>query len=142
MTMNQTAMVVCILCSTFLLTILDGTIASDKFFQTGGRFGKRYNEHILDVRFTDMMNTQSVDNMPPRIERGFYISRYGKRITNPTTGPNFNPCLPSYDMHCDFTGLPNLFRCKRARPVDCSTKNYADEKTHLKADNDLFVNNY
>lgn len=50
MTMNHTAMVMCILGSTFLLAILDDTTASDKFFQTGGRFGKRHNEHISGTK--------------------------------------------------------------------------------------------
>jgi len=39
-------MVLCIVGSTFLLIMPDNTTASDKFFQTGGRFGKRHNEHI------------------------------------------------------------------------------------------------
>lgn len=36
-----------------------------------------------------MIKTRSVDNVPPRIERGFYISRYGKRSTNSITGKIF-----------------------------------------------------
>lgn len=46
MTMTQTAMVLCVLGTTLLLTMPDNTTASDKFFQTGGRFGKRYDERI------------------------------------------------------------------------------------------------
>lgn len=46
MTMAQTAMVLCVLGTSLLLTMPDKTTASDKFFQTGGRFGKRYDERI------------------------------------------------------------------------------------------------
>lgn len=46
MTMTQTAMVLCVLGTSLLLTMPDKTTATDKFFQTGGRFGKRYDERI------------------------------------------------------------------------------------------------
>lgn len=46
MTMSVTITILCILGSTFLLIMPDNTTASDKFFQTGGRFGKRHDEHI------------------------------------------------------------------------------------------------
>lgn len=42
-----------------------------------------------DYRYATMIKTRSVDNVPPRIERGFYISRYGKRSTNSITGKIF-----------------------------------------------------
>lgn len=42
-----------------------------------------------DIRFTNMLKTRTVNNVPPRIERGFYISRYGKRDTNTNAGKHF-----------------------------------------------------
>lgn len=44
--MHQTTMVLFVLCSTFLLTLPDNATAADKFFQSGGRYGKRHDERI------------------------------------------------------------------------------------------------
>jgi len=44
--MYQTTMVLFVLGSTFLLALPDDAAAADKFFQTGGRFGKRHDERI------------------------------------------------------------------------------------------------
>lgn len=46
MTMSLTIMILWIIGSTFLSIMPDNTTASDKFFQTGGRFGKRHEENI------------------------------------------------------------------------------------------------
>lgn len=54
MTMGQTAMVLCIIGSTFLLAIPDNSVASDKFFQTGGRFGKRHEERISGTKIINL----------------------------------------------------------------------------------------
>lgn len=52
MTMSQTAMVLCVLGLTLLITLPDDTTASDKFFQTGGRFGKRHDDRISGIEIT------------------------------------------------------------------------------------------
>lgn len=52
--MSQTAVVLCVLGITFLLTIPDNTAATDKFFQTGGRFGKRHDERISGMKTLEM----------------------------------------------------------------------------------------
>ncbi|CAH1733201.1 uncharacterized protein LOC114130157 [Aphis gossypii] len=141
MTTSVTIMLICILGPTLLLIMPDNTTASDKFFQTGGRFGKRHDDRIpADYRYAAMIKTRSVDNVPPRIERGFYISRYGKRSTNSITDPYyFTLCLPSYGIYCDFTGLPNLLRCKRIHPTACSNLNYVNDKIQMKPDNDITI---
>ncbi|XP_025191820.1 uncharacterized protein LOC112592061 [Melanaphis sacchari] len=141
MTTSITIMLLCIFGSTLLLIMPDNTTASDKFFQTGGRFGKRHDDHIPDIRYATMLKTRSVDNVPPRIERGFYISRYGKRSTNSITDPYyFTLCLPSYGIYCDFTGFPNVLRCKRIQPAACSNLHYVDDKIqNMKPYNDMII---
>lgn len=54
MTMGQTAVVLCIIGSTFLIAIPDNSVASDKFFQTGGRFGKRHEERISGTKIINL----------------------------------------------------------------------------------------
>lgn len=46
---TQIAMILCVLGWTILLIIPDHTVAADKFFQTGGRFGKRHEERIPGI---------------------------------------------------------------------------------------------
>ncbi|VVC29711.1 Hypothetical protein CINCED_3A008178 [Cinara cedri] len=135
MTMSQTTVVLCILGSIFLMIIPDNTTASDKFFQTGGRFGKRHDDRLSNFYFSDLLKSRPIGNVPPRIERGFYISRYGKRNTNSLTDSRdyFTICLPFYGIYCEFTGLPNILRCKRISPMECSNlQNHDnDEKLQL-----------
>lgn len=50
MTTHQTAMVLFVLGLTFLLILPDHTTATDKFFQTGGRFGKRHDERVSGTK--------------------------------------------------------------------------------------------
>ncbi|XP_050438947.1 uncharacterized protein LOC126844651 [Adelges cooleyi] len=138
MNRQQVAIVLCIVGWAILCILPDNVNATDKFFQTGGRFGKRRENRYTGDRFTDLMKPPTMENVPPRIERGFYISRYGKRNSNLfSDNEYFTLCLSSYGMSCDYIGLSNLLRCKRIRPLDCSTENLVDDKVSLKSDNTM-----
>lgn len=53
-------MVLCILGWTFLLSLPDSTTASDKFFLTGGRFGKRHEERFSGTNVSYLNNNMYI----------------------------------------------------------------------------------
>ncbi|XP_050529398.1 uncharacterized protein LOC126898990 [Daktulosphaira vitifoliae] len=134
---GQTIVTICI-SAWMVLNILPGAInADDHFFQTGGRFGKRHDIQTSGEKFTEFLRSQVMENVPPRIERGFYISRYGKRNSNSISGTEYlSICLPSFGISCDLVESTNLLHCKRIHPMECSNINSGEDKILMKYDNE------
>ncbi|XP_063371022.1 RYamide neuropeptides-like [Cydia amplana] len=60
--------------------------------------------------------------LAPRNDRFFMGSRYGKRSEPDPAGPGTTRVRP---LFCEYTGVPQLYRCERAPPLD--TRRGSDE---------------